>query len=104
MDSSFWFEKLWISVVYIEGPQVIIFRKKCIYFLTEKVGFVIANSDDLDENGRYLSKLIDSGKTFVDISVSTQRICIGFEADSPENGNNVSIFSDFRTKIWSKSY
>ena len=35
------------------------------------------------------------------ISVNTDQIGMGFEADTPEkNESNMSIFSDFRTKIW----
>ena len=36
------------------------------------------------KNGGFLSKPLDSGKTFFDISVSTDQIGMGFEADSPE--------------------
>ena len=31
-----------------------------------------------------LKKPVDSGKTFIDISVNTGQICKGFEADTPE--------------------
>ena len=35
------------------------------------------------KNGGYLSKPVDSGKTFFDISVHTGQICMGFEAHTP---------------------
>ena len=31
-----------------------------------------------------IEKPVDSGETFVDISVNTGQICMGFEADTPE--------------------
>ena len=37
-----------------------------------------------DEKCGYLSKLRDSGKTFFDISVYTDQIEMGFEADTPK--------------------
>ena len=43
-----------------------------------------------------LKKPVDSGKTFVDISVNTDHIGTGFKAD-------VSFFCNFQTKIWLKS-
>ena len=36
------------------------------------------------KNGGFLSKLLDSGKTFFDISVNTDQIGVAFEADTPE--------------------
>ena len=36
------------------------------------------------KTGRFLSKSHDSGKTFFDISVSTNQIGMGFEADTAE--------------------
>ena len=36
------------------------------------------------KNGGFLSKPLVSGKTFLDISVNTDQICMGFEADTPE--------------------
>ena len=48
---------------------------------------------------------LDSGKTFFDISLNTDQISMGFEADTQEkNESNMSIFCDFQTKIWLKSY
>ena len=35
------------------------------------------------KNGGFLSKPLDSGKTFFDFSVNTDQICMGFEADTP---------------------
>ena len=35
------------------------------------------------KNGRFLSKPVDSGKLFFDISVDTDQIGMGFEADTP---------------------
>ena len=49
-------------------------------------------------------KNIHSGKTFFDIPVNTGQICMGFEADTLENESDMSIYSDFQTKIWLKSY
>ena len=37
------------------------------------------------KNGGFLSKPLDSGKTFFDTSINTDRIGMGFEADTPEN-------------------
>ena len=57
------------------------------------------------KNGGFLSKPLDSGKTFFDISVITGQIGMGFKVDTPgENESNMSIFSNFQTKIWFKSY
>ena len=36
-----------------------------------------------------LKNLVYSGKTFFDISVNTGQICMGFEADTPENDSNM---------------
>ena len=36
------------------------------------------------KNGGYLSKLLDSGKAFFDISVNTDVIGVGFEADTTD--------------------
>ena len=51
---------------------------------------------------------INSGKTFLDISVNTGQICLGFEADTPpppkKKDSNMPTVCDFRTKIWLKSY
>ena len=44
-------------------------------------------------------KPVDSGKTFFETSVNTGQICMGFEADTPENDSNMPIVCDFRTKI-----
>ena len=96
MDSSFWFDKLGtFHCIYWVAHGGLFSDKICIYFLSQKIYFVTANSGDLDENGGYLSKPLDSGKTFVDISFATGQICMGFEADTPENGNNVSILAIF---------
>ena len=56
------------------------------------------------KNGRFLSKPLDSGKSFIDISVNTGQICMGFETGTSENCSNMPIFSDIQTKIWLKSY
>ena len=37
-----------------------------------------------DKNGRYLSKPLNSDKTFFDISVNTDQIGMGIQADIPE--------------------
>ena len=37
------------------------------------------------KNGEFLSKLLDSGKTFFAVSVYTDQIGMGFEADTLEN-------------------
>ena len=47
-----------------------------------------------------MSKPLDSGKTFFEISVNTDQIGMGFEADTPKNEINMSIFSDYQKKIW----
>ena len=39
-----------------------------------------------------------------DISVNTDQIGMWFKEDTLENYSNMSIFSDFQTKIWLKSY
>ena len=57
-----------------------------------------------EKGGWYLSKHLDSGKTFFDATVNTDQIGMEFEADIPENEINMSIFSDLRTKIWFKTY
>ena len=57
-----------------------------------------------DKNGRYLSMPLGSGKTFFDISINTDKISMGIEAYTLENDSNMPILSDFRTKIWLKSY
>ena len=38
-----------------------------------------------------LKKPVDSGKTFFDISINTGQICMGFEADIPENDSSMHI-------------
>ena len=38
-----------------------------------------------------LIKPIDSGNTFFDSSVNIGQICMGFEADTPENDSNMPI-------------
>ena len=45
----------------------------------------------------------NSGKTFFDISINTHQIGIWFEADTLEKCGNMSIFSNFQTKIWLKN-
>ena len=52
------------------------------------------------KNGGFLSKPLDSGKTFFDIYVNTDQIGMGFETDT----SSTSIFSDFQTKIWLKIF
>ena len=49
MDSSFWIETINLgrSIVYIIGSQVILLNK--IVFLSLKIVFVLANSEDPDE-------------------------------------------------------
>ena len=48
---------------------------------TQRVGITTENHVTLEiKNGGFLSKFIDSGKTFFDISVYTGQICMGFEA------------------------
>ena len=56
------------------------------------------------KNGRFLSKPFNSGKTFFAVSINTDQNGMGFEAYTLENDSNMSIFSDFQTKIWLKSY
>ena len=41
------------SIVYIEGPQVIISKK--IVFLSLKIDFILANSADRDEMPKYVA-------------------------------------------------
>ena len=50
MDSSVWFDTihLKLSIAYIEGSQVIISQKN-IVFISLKIDFVIANSEEADE-------------------------------------------------------
>ena len=36
------------------------------------------------KNGGYLSKPLDSGKTFLNISINADQICMGIEADTLE--------------------
>ena len=43
-------------------------------------------------------------KTLFDISVNTDQIGMGFEADTPEQWQQHVYLRDFRTKIWLKSY
>ena len=57
-----------------------------------------------DSFGKTTIKTVGSSKTFFDINVNTRKIGMGFESDTPKNESNMSIFSDFRTKIWLKSY
>ena len=48
---------------------------------------------------------VDSGNTFFDIFLNTDQIGMVFEADTPKKTErNMSIYSDFRTKIWLQSY
>ena len=47
-----------------------------------------------------IEKTVDSGKTFFDISVTTEKFCVGYQADTPENDSNRPIVCDLRTKIW----
>ena len=44
------------------------------------------------------------GRLFFAVSLYTDQIGTGFEADTLENESNMSIYSDFQTKIWLKSY
>ena len=46
-----------------------------------------------------MSKLLDSGKDFFDMSVNIDQIGMWFKADTRKNESNMSIFSDFQTKI-----
>ena len=43
------------------------------------------------ESRRDFRVFVDSGNTFFDISVNTDQIGMGFEADIPENESNMSI-------------
>ena len=56
------------------------------------------------KNGVFLSNPLDSGKTLFDISVNTDQIGMGFEADTPGERKQHVHLSDFQTKIWLKSY
>ena len=56
------------------------------------------------KSGKFLSKPIDSGETFFDISLNTDQIGMGLTQILQKNESNLSIFSDFQTKIWLKSY
>ena len=53
MNSSYLYYKIHfgLSIVYIEGSQVIISKKYC--FITLKINFVLANSADSDEMLHY---------------------------------------------------
>ena len=50
-----------------------------------------------------MSKPLDSVKTFCDISVNTDQIVMGFEADTPFKLKQHANRSTLRTKIWLKS-
>ena len=56
------------------------------------------------KNDGYLSKPLDLGKTFFDSSVNIGQIFMKFEVDTPEKRKQRVNLSDFRTKIWLKSY
>ena len=47
------------------------------------------------KNGGFLSKSVDSGKAFFDISVNTNQIGVGFKADSSKNDSNMFILASF---------
>ena len=51
-----------------------------------------------------IEKIVDSGKTFFDISGNTDQINRGFEADTPKNDSNIPIVCNFWTDIWLKRY
>ena len=46
-------------------------------------------------NGGFLSNPLNSGKTLFDISVNTDQIGMGFEAESCEKETIMTIFSNF---------
>ena len=52
---------------------------------------------------KFKLKPLDSGKSFFDISVNNDQIDMGCEEDTQEKCKH-TIFSDFRTKFWLKSY
>ena len=62
----------------------------------ESCDFKTTTMADTNENP------IDSGKTFFDISVNTDQIGMGYEADIPEKFQQHAIVCDFQTKIWLK--
>ena len=54
MDSSFWFDRInmGLSIVYIEGLQIIISKENCVFLLLIII-FVLANSVYPDEMLHY---------------------------------------------------
>ena len=56
------------------------------------------------KNGGFLTNPHDTGKTLFDISINTDQIGMVLKQIPREKESNMSIFSDFQTKTWLKSY
>ena len=102
LDLNCWSRPFW-QLFHTENIYSIFFNHTCLLC---SLSFHGGESRDFRglKNGGFLSKPLDSGKTFFDSSVNTDQIGMGFEADTLENYSNMSIFCDLQTKIRLKSY